>query len=150
MPFMTRGILVILLCLATACVALPTTSRTGTVHAITIAEEISPRDLEVQPGDEVQWVNRRGDPVWVYFFRDSPDELSCQRGFSYDLGTEEVAKVEPDQSVSLCFANAGAVEYLVQRQPTIRGGVGEGGNKISGAMPGVALVGSPPERESTP
>jgi len=146
MPFKTPGLVVTLLCLATACAALPTTSRTGKVHEITIAEEISPRDLEVQPGDEVQWVNRRGAPVWVYFFRDSPDELSCQRGFSYYYGTEEVAKVEPNQSVSLCFAGVGAVEYLVQRQPTIHGGDRLGANKISGAMPGVVLVKIPQNR----
>ncbi len=143
MPFKTPGLVVTLLCLATACAALPTTSRTGTVHEITIAEEISPPDLEVQPGDEVQWVNRRVDPVWVYFFRDSPDELSCLRGFSYYYGTKKVAKIEPGQSVSLCFSIERTVGYLVQRQPTNQGGGRLGGTKITGAVPGVVLVKTP-------
>ncbi len=143
MPSKPRGLLVNLLCLATACAALPTTSRTGAVHEITIAEVISHRDLEVLPGDEVRWVNRRPVPVWVYFFRDTPDELSCLRGFSYYYGTEEVAKIEPNQSVSLCFANAGTVEYLVQLQPTDQGSLDLGSIDLRGAMPGVVLVKTP-------
>jgi len=84
--------------------------------------------------------------VWVYFYRDFPGELSCQRGFSYYYGTEEFAKIEPSQSASLCFSGAGAVEYLVQRQPTDQGGFDLGGINMTGAMPGVVLVRTPQTR----
>ncbi len=142
-PFKPRGLLVNLLCLATACAALPTTSRTGAVHEITIAEGISPRELEVQPRDEVQLANRREAPVWVYFFRDTPDALSCQRGFAYYSGTKKVAKIEPNQSASLCFANAGIIVYLVQFHPSVQGGGRLGATKISDAIPGVVLAKTP-------
>jgi plastocyanin len=143
MPFRPQGLLILLLCLTTGCAALPTTSRTGTVHEITIAEGISPREVEVQPGDEVQLVNQRGAPVWVYFYRDSPDALSCQRGFTYYSGTKKVAKIEPSQSASLCFANPGVVVYLVQFQASREGGARLGATKISDAVPGVVLVKTP-------
>ena len=143
MPFKPSRLSVILLCLTTACAALPTTSRTGTVHEITIAEGISPRELEAQPGDEVQLVNQRAAPVWVYFYRDSPDALTCQRGFVYYSGTKKVAKIEPSQSASLCFANPGVVVYLVQFQAASQGGGRLGATKISDAIPGVVLVKTP-------
>jgi plastocyanin len=116
-----------------ACAGLPTTSRTGGVHDVTITDDgVSPQDLIVQAGDEVRWINRRSVPVWVSFYEDSLDELSCSRGFRYFWGLEENAKIEPGQSVSLCFAHEDAISYRVQDEPTvIRGSTaGEGGSEI--------------------
>lgn len=117
----------------TGCASLPTTSRTGGVHDVAITDDgISPQDLIVQAGDEVRWINRRAVPVWVSFYEDSLDELSCSRGFAYFWAQEENAKIEPGQSVSLCFAHEDAVSYRVQNEPTvIRGSTaGEGGSEI--------------------
>lgn len=127
----------------TACAGLPETSRTGKVHEVIIQEgtpHISPRDVRVRPGDEVRFVNHRLGAVWIYFFRDSPSELACQRGFLFYWGTEESAKIRPNESVSVCFAKPGAVGFSVQTEPTVQGGDRLGALKIPGAIPGAILV----------
>jgi plastocyanin len=115
---------IILAALVTSgCVGLPTASRTGVVHEVFIREEgVSAHDLIVQVGDEVRWVNRKATPVWIYFYEDSLDEVSCSRGFSYFWGHEESAKIEPGQSASVCFSKEDAISYTVQDQATIISG----------------------------
>lgn len=127
--------------LALACAGLPTTSRTGAVHDILISKQISPRDVTVQPGDEVRWINRRLAPVWLYFSREALDEVSCRRGFSFFWGNEESARIEPNQSVSLCFSKTRIVGYWVQNQPIVQGGDRPGATTIPAAIPGAVLVG---------
>ncbi len=138
-----RGLLLILaaLLLAEGCSSLPTGTLTGKVHEVLIQEgEITPRDVKVRPGDEVRFVNLRLKPVWVFFFRDTPDELACQRGFSYFWGTEESAKIRPNESASLCFSKPAPVGFSVQMEQTFRGGDELGALKISGAIPGAIVV----------
>ncbi len=126
---------------ATGCASLPERSRTGKVYEVLIQEgAVSPQSVRVRPGDEVRFVNHRIDPIWVYFFRDSPDELACQRGFSFYWGTEEVAKIRPNESASVCFSKPVSVGFSVQMEPTVHGGEEPGALKISGAMPGAILV----------
>jgi plastocyanin len=133
--------LCLVILIAAACGGLPASSRTGKVYEVVIQEgEISPRDVRVRPGDEVRFVNQRLEPVWVFFFRDTPDELACQRGFSYFWGTEESAKIRPNESASVCFSRPGAVGFSVQMEPPFRGGDELGALKISGAIPGAIVV----------
>lgn len=134
--------------LATACAGLPATSRSGEVHDILITEDrISPQDLIVHIGDEVRWVNRRLSTVWVYFFRDTLDEISCMRGFSLFWGNEEEAVIEPGQSVSVCFAKEDAISYTVQNEQTVMRGstAGEGGSfKIPKGLHAAVIVEAAP------
>lgn len=136
--------------LTLGCTGLPTTSRSGAVHDILITEDrISPEDLTVKVGDEVRWVNHRLGPVWIYFMRDSLDEISCSRGFSLFWGTEESAKIEPGQSVSVCFGREDLVSYAVQREETvIRGSsAGEGGSfSIPKGMNAAIIIQAAPSR----
>jgi plastocyanin len=116
-----------------ACAGLPATSRTGAVHEILITDDgIAPQDLIVQAGDEVRWINRRAVPIWVSFYEDSLDELSCRRGFSYYWALEETANIPPGGSVSLCFAHEDAISYRVHdRKEELRGSsAGAGGSEI--------------------
>ena len=133
-----------------ACAGLPATSRSGAVHDILITEDrVSPQDLVVHIGDEVRWVNRRVSPVWVYFFRDSLDEVSCVRGFSLFWGNEEEAVIKPGQSVSVCFAREDAISYTVQSEQTVMRGstAGEGGSfKIPKGLHAAVIVEAPPAR----
>jgi plastocyanin len=142
-----RMLIVAALFATTSCAGLPTTSRTGAVHDVLIKEEeVFPHELIVQAGDEIRWINQRTIPVWVYFYKDSLDEVVCQRGFSYFWGMEEFAKVEPQQSVSVCFAHVDAVSYRIQREATvIRGSTaGEGGSEtIPVSMHGAILIEEP-------
>jgi len=135
----------ILASLAPGCIGLPSTSRSGKTHDILIMEDrLTPLDLKTGVGDEVRWVNRRARPVWVYFMREDFEEISCSRGFSLFWATEEGAKVEPGQSVSVCFGKPDdEVSYDVQDAPiVIRGSTaGEGGSFESPtALHGAILV----------
>lgn len=135
---------------ATACAGLPAASLSGEVHDILITEDrVSPQDLIVHIGDEVRWVNRRLGPVWVYFFRDSLDEVSCARGFSLFWANEEEAVVKPGQSVSVCFSKEDAISYTVQSEQTVMRGstAGEGGSfKIPKGLHAAVIVEAPPTR----
>jgi len=89
---------------AMGCVGLPDGSRTGQAHRVSISDQdISPKDLTVQPGDEILFWNSGPTRVWAYFANDHWNVLSCRRGFSYFWGNEESAAVQPNASVSLCF-----------------------------------------------
>jgi hypothetical protein len=108
-----------------ACSTLPTGTRTGKVYDILISDEdIQPIDLMVEIGDEVRFRNHRLKPVYVFFFRDYRDEVSCQRGFTLFWGTEEEAKIESAESASLCFGRPGTVGYTVRFDVTYFGGIG--------------------------
>lgn len=124
--------LLILASLAAGCLGLPSTSRSGKSHDILILEDrITPLDLKTGVGDEVRWVNRRPRPVWVYFMREDFEEISCSRGFSLSWATEEGARIDPGQSVAVCFGKPDdEVSYDVQDAPiVIRGSTaGEGGS----------------------
>jgi plastocyanin len=131
-----------------ACAGLPTTSRTGHIATVTITDEdISPMELTVHPGDEVRMVNRRKSSVWVYTTRERTNEWACQRGFSYFLGLEESAKIEPEQSASVCFANTGAYGYWVQAQPSRLGGARMGQMNMPLAIRGAIIVEDSAHRE---
>lgn len=108
-----------------ACSTLPTGTRTGKVYDILISEEdIQPLDIVVEIGDEVRFRNQRLKPVFVFFFRDFSDEVSCQRGFTLFWGTEEEAKIESAESASLCFGRPGTIGYTVRFDVTSFGGIG--------------------------
>ena len=124
-----------------ACVGLPTTGQTGRTAIVRITdEEVSPRDITVQPGDEVRLLNDRDRPAWIYFGRERPKELSCQRGFSFFWGVEEVAMVKPGESASVCFSIAGTYGYWVQFQPTVQGGASIGEVNMPRSLPAAIIV----------
>lgn len=131
-----------------ACAGLPTGGQTGRMAIVRITDgEVSPRDITVQPGDEVRLFNDRARPAWIYFGRERPKELSCQRGFSFFWGVEEVATIKPGESASVCFSIAGAYGYWVQSQPTVQGGAGIGEVSMPPSLPAAIVVdgvGKPP------
>jgi plastocyanin len=125
------GILLLMVGWLASCSGLPANTRSGAVQDITITEDrVSPEDLTVLVGDEVRWVNHRLGPAWIYFSPDDLDEISCSRGFSLFWAHEESAKIEPGQSVSICFGKVDEISYTVQTEQTvIRGSTaGEGGS----------------------
>lgn len=134
----------IMMAVAMGCVGLPESSRTGSAYRVSISDEdISPKDLTVQPGDEILFSNSGPTRVWVYFANDHCNALSCRRGFSYFWGNEESAAIQPNASVSLCFSTPGIYGYWVQPRRTDRGGAPQGQLSIRGAMPGAVIVTGP-------
>lgn len=126
-----------------ACGTLPTGTQSGKVYEIHITEEdIQPLDITVELGDEVRFRNDRFKPVYVFFFRDFRDELSCQRGFTLFWGTEEEAKIQSGDSASLCFARSGTVGYTVRFDVTTIGGIGgtSGGINMPPGRSGAIIV----------
>lgn len=114
--------LVAITALAAAC-SHPPTSRSGAVHDIRIIEGPEPADLVVNLGDEVRFVNARTLPVRVDFVNIKRDDLSCERGFSNIVGTvQESAIIKPNESASVCFAKAGAVNYNLRMESALPGG----------------------------
>jgi hypothetical protein len=130
-----------LLLVLSACAGLPTESQTGRTAVVRISNgEVTPRDITVQPGDAVQLLNVRDKPVWIYLSRDRPKELSCQRGFAFFWGVEEVAKVASGASASVCFSAPGEYGYWVQSQPSVQGGARMGELDMPASLPGAIIV----------
>jgi len=111
--------------LAAACTSIPTTSRTGVVHDITIIEAPSPANVKINPGDEVRFVNRRGDYVRVDLLETRTSELTCNRGFYEYLGSfgrsREYVDLEPNTSASACFPTDDVINYNVRMESAMAG-----------------------------
>jgi plastocyanin len=119
----TRILLGATLLLTVGCAGVPNTSRTGEIYDVKFADHMIPSELQVQPGDEVRWVNHRTMPVTIDFLGGALNELSCERGFSNFLGRpQESISVGPNQSVSLCFAKTALVSYNVRMDSPVPGG----------------------------
>lgn len=134
-PMRAIGAFAIVL-LAAACAG-PTTTRSGVVHDIRIAEGPEPADLIVNPGDEVRWVNARTLPLRVDLVNVKSDELSCERRFSNIFGVfQESATIEPNGTASACFVKAGVVSYNLRMDSALPGG------KV--VVPGIIRIGGKP------
>ena len=113
---------------AAGCASVPDTTRTGSIHDVNFEERMTPSDLRVQPGDEVRWVNQRTTPVTVEFLAGALDAVTCEEGFSTRGLTnwrgkrQESTTIQPNESVSLCFTNAGTVAYNARMDSAIAGG----------------------------
>lgn len=105
------------------CAGVPTTSRTGMIHDVKIEEHLSPTYLRAQPGDEIRWVNHRSQPVTIEFLGKALDGVTCQAGFTtFFGGQQEMATIDPNESVSLCFGNAGTITYNARMDSAVAGG----------------------------
>jgi len=105
------------------CASVPTTSRTGVIHDVRFEERMTPANLRAQPGDEIRWVNQRSMPVRVEFLGAALDDVTCQRGFDNRMGSQqEMAVIQPNQSVSLCFGKPGRVTYNARMDSAVAGG----------------------------
>jgi plastocyanin len=123
MSSMNRVILYTALLAIAGCAGVSSTSRTGVIHEVRFEEHMTPANLRVQPDDEVRWVNQRSLPVTVEFLGDALDDVTCQRGFDNLIGRQqEMATIQPNQSVSLCFGNPGTVTYNARMDSPVAGG----------------------------
>jgi plastocyanin len=123
MSSINRVILCTALLAIGGCAGVSSTSRTGVIHDVRFEEHMTPANLRVQPDDEVRWVNQRSMPVTVEFLGDALDDVTCQRGFDNLIGRQqEMATIQPNQSVSLCFGNPGTVTYNARMDSPVAGG----------------------------
>lgn len=102
---------------------MPSTTRSAIVQDVKITEDLSPTNIRVHPGDEIRWVNLRKDRVQIDIPKLGDKNLACKRGFSNWLGaTKETVRLEPNETVSLCFGEPSLVEYIVRVDSALRGG----------------------------
>lgn len=128
--FNVKGLVVGATLLATAgCTAIAGTSgiasttRTGAIHDVNFEEHMTPMNLQVQPGDEIRWVNQRSTSLTVEFLGDALNEVTCQSGFSSFLRRQqESATIKPNESASLCFGKVGTVRYNARMNSPVAGG----------------------------
>lgn len=122
--FSTKTIMMGAALLATVgCAGIADTTRTGTIHDVRFAEDLTPANLRVRPGDEIRWVNQRSSPVTVEFLANALDDVTCQRGFSNLLRRQqESATIKQNESASLCFGTAGMVTYNARMDSPVAGG----------------------------
>lgn len=98
-------------------------SRTGKIHDVRFEERMSPVNIQVEPGDEIRWVNHRSTQVTVEFLGDALDDVTCQSGFSSLLRRQqESAAIGPNESASLCFGKVGKVTYNARMDSPVAGG----------------------------
>ena len=98
------------------------TSRTGRVHDIKIgSDQVTPKKITVQPGDEIRWVNHRTSPVNIAFTDPLDRKLTCERHFAQMTGLGHSTKIAPNQSASLCFAGPGSVTYTARMEANVPG-----------------------------
>lgn len=113
---------------AAGCAGVASTTRTGNIHDVKFEERMTPANLQVQPGDEVRWVNQRTTPVTVEFLGGALDAVTCETGFSSRALTnlrgrlQESATIAPNESASLCFSNVGTVTYNARMDSAVAGG----------------------------
>jgi plastocyanin len=123
MSSINRVILCTALLAIAGCAGVSSTSRTGVIHDVRFEEHMTPANLRVQPDDEVRWVNQRSMPVTVEFLSYALDDVTCQRGFDNLIGRQqEMATIQPNQSVSLCFGKPGTVTYNARMDSPVAGG----------------------------
>ena len=123
-----------LFCLSLGCESIPTVTRTGEVKDIIIGDKLSATELLVSPGDEVRWVNKRTAPVKVVFLDPVPDKrLSCKDNFGGWMTADDTAKLDTNETASVCFRDPGYVRYTVRMKSATSSG--------DTNVPGVVKVG---------
>jgi len=99
------------------CQAVPTVTRTGDVKDIIIGDDLSSREIAVNTGDEVRWINKRTQPVRVVFLDPVLDkQLSCKNNVGGWMTPSDTAKLDKNETASVCFRDPGYFRYIVRME----------------------------------
>jgi hypothetical protein len=103
------------LCAVAACSHGLSTSDSRTIRAVQISDVVKPGVVYALPGDEVRWTNARPNAVRVGFLNKRLlDDHRCQKGVVDLFGqVNDLVTIAPGESISLCFARAGDLQYNV-------------------------------------
>ena len=116
------------------CQATPTVTRTGDVKDIIIGDDLSSKEIAVNTGDEVRWINKRTAPVRIVFLDPVSDkQLSCKNNFGGLMTSSNTSKLATNETASVCFRDPGYFRYTVRMESA----------KTTGELnvPGVVKVG---------
>lgn len=111
--------LTVVIALAAACGHAPSTETGRTVRTIEIANQVKPLVMYTSPGEEVRWMNARSNPVRIGFLNMRLlEDHRCQKGIVDLFGqVNDHVTIEPGESISLCFARTGDLQYNVWFDP---------------------------------
>jgi plastocyanin len=99
------------------CQAGPTVTRTGDVKDIIIGDDLSSREIAVNTGDEVRWINKRTQPVRVVFLDPVSDkQLSCKNNVGGWMTPSDTAQLGKNETASVCFRDPGYFRYIVRME----------------------------------
>jgi len=105
------------------CQAVPTVTRTGDVKDIIIGDDLSSREIAVNTGDEVRWINKRTQPVRVIFLDAVLDkQLSCKNNVGGWMTPNDTAKLGKNETASVCFRDPGYFRYIVRMESALTTG----------------------------
>jgi hypothetical protein len=99
------------------CQGMPTVTRTGDVKDIIIGDDLSSREIAVNTGDEVRWINKRTQPVRVIFLHAVLDkQLSCKNNVGGWMTPSDTAQLGKNETASVCFRDPGYFRYIVRME----------------------------------
>jgi plastocyanin len=105
------------------CQGTPTVTRTGDVKDIIIGDDLSSREVAVNTGDEVRWINKRTAPVRIVFLDPVSDkQLSCNNNFGGWMTSSDTAKLGKNETASACFRDPGYFRYIVRMESALTTG----------------------------
>ena len=105
------------------CQSTPTVTRTGDVKDIIIGDDLSSREVTVNTGDEVRWINKRTQPVRIIFLDPVLDkQLSCNNNFGGLMTPSDTAKLGKNETASACFRDPGYFRYIVRMESALTTG----------------------------
>jgi len=109
--------LAVALLLAVGCQGTPTVTRTGDVKDIIIGDDLSSKEIAVNTGDEVRWINKRTLPVRVVFLDPVSDkQLSCKNNVGGWMTSSDTAQLGKNETASACFRDPGYFRYIVRME----------------------------------
>ncbi len=105
------------------CQSTPTVTRTGDVKDIIIGDDLSSREIAVNTGDEVRWINKRTAPVRIVFLDPVSDkQLSCKNNVGGWMTPSDTAKLGKNETASACFRDPGYFRYIVRMESAMSTG----------------------------
>jgi plastocyanin len=111
------GISLVALLFLGGCESTPAVTRTGDVKDIIIGDNLSAAEVSVNPGDEVRWINKRTQPVRVVFLDPVLDkQLSCKNNVGGWMTSSDTAKLDKNETASICFRDPGYFRYIVRME----------------------------------
>ena len=117
-PYLGVALLLVL-----GCQGLPTVTRTGDVKDIIIGDDLSSKEIAVNTGDEVRWINKRTQPVRVVFLDPVSDkQLSCKNNVGGWMTPSDTAQLGKNETASACFRDPGFFRYIVRMESALTTG----------------------------
>lgn len=96
------------------CTNMPKVTRTGEVKDVMVRENLEPVEQVAGAGDEIRWVNKRTAPVRIIFLDPVDEAFSCRNGFGGFMRKAGIAKLDANETASVCFKQPGIYRYTVR------------------------------------